>query len=175
MKRQKLFYQNFPRVVSATGNLPCLRSALVGAVLLAWALLAPGCGEVRPLPKAIEPQDYTEITYAQLLDPAAAGLAAGRKIKVPAYFWQFLDYDPDMVRDYLNLARHPVRWSRLKWFALYGSPEMRGYYDRAALDQDRANLYPIQRLEHVMVYGELSPLGPGLYLHVHNLEKIEED
>jgi hypothetical protein len=175
MKRQKSLYQNFAGLGNTLGPPPCLRSGLVATILLAWALLALGCGEVRPLPQAIEPQDYTEITYNRLLDPGAAGLGAGRKIKVSAYFWQFLDYDPDMVRDYLNLAHHPLRWLRLQWFALYGSPDMRGYYDRAALDKDRAKLYPLHRLDPVMVYGELSDLGPGLYLHVHHLEKIEED
>jgi hypothetical protein len=176
MKKKNLYYQNSAggRRPERGRNWPAFRLRLAVAVL-GWALLAWGCGEVRPLPKAIEPQDYTQITYDQLLAPGPAGLSAGRKIKVPAYFWQFLEYDPDMVRDYLNLARQPRRWYRLKWFALYGSPEMRGYYDRAALDRDRVRLYPLHRLEPVMVYGELSALGPGLYLRVHHLEKIQED
>jgi len=172
MKRHIQFYQNrvgLIRPVKGRGRAGLL---LAGAGLLVLTLLAWGCGQVRPLPATFEPQDYREITYDQLLHPDAAGLKAGQKVKVPAYFWQFIDYDPDMVRDYLNLARHPLAWPRLKWFALYGSPEMGGYYDRAALDAGREKLFPVRRLEPVMVYGELSSLGPGFYLHVIHLEKM---
>jgi len=173
MKKHIPVYQNWLGLIRPAKGL-CHPGLFLAGALLALSLLTWGCGQVRPLSGTLAPQEYQEITYDQLLHPGAAGLQAGQKVKVPAYFWQFVDYDPDMVRDYLNLARHPLSWSKLKWFALYGSPEMRGYYDRAALDADRVSLYPVRRLEPVMVYGELSALGPGLYLHVYHREKIEE-
>ncbi len=146
-------------------------------LFLVWlALIGAGaCGEVRPLPATLEPSSYAPITYEQLLDPRKAGLHAGDKVKVPAYFWDFLHYDPSMVKNYLTLARHPLTWGKLKWLALYETPEMRGYYDLAALDASRVERYKLQRLDHVMVYGELSALGQDLYLRVHHLEKIEAD
>jgi hypothetical protein len=174
MMKPTLFYQNLVDLIRPARGRRGAGVLLAGAALV-WGLLAWGCGRVLPLPASIEPQDYREITYDQLLHPDTGGLKAGDKVKVPAYFWQYVDYDPDMVRDYLNLMRHPLSWPKLKWFALYGSPELKGYYDRAALDKDREKLYPVHRLEPVMVYGQLSPLGPGLYLHVHHLEKIAED
>jgi hypothetical protein len=154
-----------------------LRPVSARLLLLAWLALALGsaCGEVRPLPPALEPPAYAPITYEQLLDPKGANLAAGQKVKVPAYFWDFLHYDPAIVKNYLTLARHPRTWGKLKWLALYESPKMRGYYDLAALDAKRTGQYKLQRLDHIMVYGELASLGKGLYLRVHHLEKIEED
>ena len=145
-------------------------------VLLAGGIiLLSACGEVRPLPAVIEPQNYTLITYEQLQNPGPPGLQAGQKVKVPAYFWEFLSYEPAMVRYYLTLARHPISWYKLQWFALYGTPDMKGYYDLAALAPAQRKLYSLKRLDHVMVYGELASLGSGLYLHVHHLEKMAED
>jgi len=137
--------------------------------------LVGGCGQLRPLPATFEPQDYTPITYQELLAGGHAGLQAGQKIRVPAYFWQFLTYDPAMVRNYLTLPRYPLRWYRLQWFATYGSPQMKGYYDLATLDKEQLRRYKLHRLDHIMVYGELSALPPGLYLRVHHIEKIEKD
>jgi hypothetical protein len=144
-------------------------------VLLGAALLLSGCGEIRPLPGVVEPTAYTPITYQQLLNPRQGSLQAGQKIKVPAYFWEFLDYDPAMVRNYLSLARHPLTWYKLRWFALYDTQELKGYYELAALDESRVQLYKLHRLDHIMVYGELAALGRGFYLRVHHLEKIEEE
>ena len=148
---------------------------LLGACLAAGLALLCACGELRPLPPAIEPQGYTAIEYQELLNPRQAGLQAGQMVRVKAYFWQFLEYDPAMVRNYLSLARHPLGWPRLRWFAVYGSEEMKGYYDLAALDASRLDMYKLKRLEPIMLYGEISSLGTGLYLHVHHIEEIRED
>jgi hypothetical protein len=151
------------------------RLYLLGAGLAACLALLSSCGELRPLPAATEPQAYAPIDYQDLLNPRQAGLQAGQLVRVQAYFWQFLDYDPAMVRNYLGLVRHPLGWHRLQWFALYGSEEMKGYYDLAALDQSRLPLYQMHRLEPIMIYGQLSSLGPGYYLQVHHLERIVKD
>ena len=148
----------------------------VQAVLLTALLLAAACGELRPLPERIELGSYAPITYQELLQPAAAGAQGGRLIKVPAYFWEFLTYDPAMVRNYLNMLGHPLSWYKLQWFGIYGNPDMTGYFDLAALDPSQRKAYlKLNRLDHVMIYGEQTPLGPGLYLRVHHIEKIEED
>jgi len=143
--------------------------------LAAGLFLGGGCGQLRPFPATLEPQDYAPIAYQDLLAPGPAGLQAGQKVKVPAYFWQFLTYDPAMVRNYLTLPRYPLRWYKLQWFATYGSQEMKGYYDLAALNEAQLHLYKLNRLDHIMLYGELSSLTPGLYLQVHHIEKIEEE
>jgi len=151
------------------------------ALLLAAALFSgASCGELRPLPVSFEAQDYTLISYSQLLDARQGGLVAGQKVRVPAYFWEFLTYDPAIVYNYLTYTQHPLEWHRLRWFATYGTPEMREYFDRAALDKDKVDKdkikgSPIKRMDHVMIYGELASLGGGLYLRVHHLDKIEED
>jgi hypothetical protein len=149
--------------------------AIFGGLLTVGVLLISACGEIRPLPPTIEPQNYTPITYQQLLAPGKANLRAGQKIRVQAYFWEFLTYDPAMVRNYLSLARHPLSWPKLRWFALYDTKEMKGYYELAALDAARVHLYKVQRMDQVLIYGELASLGSGLYLHVHHLEKVAED
>ena len=147
---------------------------LVGGLAVVLALVS-SCAELRPLPAATEPQAYTPIDYQALLHPRQAGLQDGQLVRVQAYFWQFLDYDPDMVRNYLGLVRHPLGWPRLHWFALYGSEEMQGYYDLAALDASRLHFYQLHRLEPIMIYGQLSSLGPGYYLQVHHLDKLGQD
>jgi hypothetical protein len=145
-------------------------------LLLAGCLLAAGaCGELRPVPAPIEPQAYKPIAYPDLLDPDKAGLQAGDLIRVKAYFWQYLDYDPAMVRNYLTLPRYPLRWPRLRWFATYGSEKMAGYYELAALSPEQEEQYTPKRLDPILIYGELSPLKPGVFLRVHRIEKIEED
>jgi len=159
------------------------RSWDTGSRFLAWTgllalclLLVAACGELRPPPEGFEAPAYKPIDYAELLEPVRAGLQAGELVRVKAYFWQYLDYDPAMVRNYLTLPRYPIRWYRLRWFALYGSEQMTGYYDLAALSPDQEKEYQkkIKRLDPILVYGEISRLSPGFFLRVHHLEKIEE-
>jgi hypothetical protein len=52
---------------------------------------------------------------------------------------------------------------------------MEGYYDLAALSPEQEKQYKIKRLDPILIYGELSPIKPGLFLRVHHIEKIEED
>jgi hypothetical protein len=144
-------------------------------VLAALVLWVAACGQLPPLPAQVEPESYTPITYQELVAPKTANLQAGQKIKVPAYFWEYLTYDPAMVRNYLDLLRYNVSWYRLEWFATYGTPDLQGYYDLAALDPSMVKPKQPGRLDHIMIYGELASLGPGLYLRVHRIERIEED
>jgi len=158
----------------ARGRHRPIRNVLAG--LLTALLLAASCGEVRPLPPRVDLEAYEPINYQDLLRPAATGLQPGRTIKVPAYFWEFLSYDPVMVRNYLNMLGHPLSWPKLQWFATYGAADMKGYFDLAAMDPTQKKAYPkLKRLDHIMIYGELAPLGPGLYLRVHHIDKIGED
>jgi hypothetical protein len=145
-------------------------------ILLVWlglVWLAAGCGELRPRPAALELDSYKPIDYQELLAGGAA-LTPGQKVRVKAYFWQFLNYDPAMVRNYLTLPRYPVRWYELQWFATYGSEDMRGYFDLAALESDLAIRYKPRRLEPVLLYGEVCSLAPGCFLQVHHLERLGE-
>ncbi|MBI4794930.1 MAG: hypothetical protein HY790_03670 [Deltaproteobacteria bacterium] len=73
------------------------------------------------------------------------------------------------------MLRHPLSWPYLEWFATYGTSDMQGYYDLAALDPSLVKANKPRRLDHIMIYGELASLGPGLYLRVHRIERIEED
>jgi hypothetical protein len=160
-----------------------LRSHSGGARLMTWlgvALLAgclvwlSACGELRPVPVGFEAPAYKPIEYQALLHPGPAGLKAGDLVQVRAFFWQDLEYDPAIVRNYLTLPRYPVRWYNLVWFATYGSDRMTGYYDLAAMSPEQAKQYKLKRLDHILVYGELSRLGRGVFLQVHHLEKIDE-
>lgn len=147
----------------------------LGVALLAGCLLvAAACGELRPVPVQFNPLAYKPIEYQALLHPDQAGLKAGDLVQVRAYFWQYLTYDPAPVRNYLTLPRYPIRWYQLEWFATYGTERMTGYYDLAALSPAQAEQYQFKRLDHIQVYGELSPLRPGVFLQVHHLEKVEE-
>lgn len=167
------------RTGNQTGGIPPWSRTRAGGALVAlftglvWFLAA--CGQLPPLPAQVELETYAPITYEELLAPDAAKLQAGQKIKVPAYYWQFLTYDPAIVRDYLDMIRHPLSWYKLQWFATYGAPDMRGYFDLAALDPSQKKAYQLHRLDHIMIYGELASLGPGLYLRVHHIARIEED
>lgn len=147
----------------------------LGVVFLGGLLSLCACGELRPRPAAFEPQNYAPIEYQDLLAPRQAGLQPGQKIRVKAYFWQYLDYDPAMVRNYLTLPRYPIRWYQLRWFATYGADNLTGYYDLAAVTPEQAEDYRLKRLDPVLLYGELSRLGPGLYLQVFHIEKVSED
>ncbi len=161
------------------GGIPQRRGSRVGRCIVTlftgMVLLLAACGRLPPLPGQVESKAYSPIVYQELLAPGAARLQAGQKIKVPAYFWEFLSYDPATVRNYLNMIGHPLSWPRLEWFATYGTPDLKGYFDLAALDPALKKALPLHRLDHIMIYGELAPLGPGLYLRVHRIEKIEED
>jgi hypothetical protein len=147
---------------------------LLNLLLALWLLGVSACGEIRPVPAPIDPEAYKPIAYQDLLHPDQAGLQAGELVRVKAYFWQYLTYDPAMVRNYLTLPRYPIRWYQLQWFALYGSEHMTGYYDLAAMSPEQAEKFKaIKRMDPILIYGELSPLKPGVYLQVHHLEKIE--
>ena len=150
-------------------------SGWLGAILLCGLLGFPACGELRPHPAAFDPQAYTPIAYRDLLAPGPAGLQAGQQVRVQAYFWQYLEYDPAMVWNYLTLFRYPIRWYQLKWFAIYDTADLTGYYDLAAITPEQADRYKFKRLDPVMLYGELARLGQGLYLQVFHIEKIAED
>jgi hypothetical protein len=144
-------------------------------ILLAALVGLAACGELRPHPAAFDPQVYTPIDYKDLLAPGPAGLQPGQKVRVQAYFWQYLNYDPAMVPNYLTLLRYPVRWYQLQWFATYGTADLTGYYDLAAMTPEQADTYKLKRLDPVMLYGELARLGPGLFLQVFYIEPIAED
>ena len=150
-------------------------SGWLGVILLCSLLGFAACGELRPHPAVFEPQTYTPIAYRDLLAPGPAGLQAGQRVRVQAYFWQYLEYDPALVRNYFTLLRYPVRWYQLQWFATYDTADMTGYYDLAAVTPEQAEQYKLKRLDPVMLYGELARLGPGLYLQVFHIEKIAED
>lgn len=146
-----------------------------GLCLAGCLMLASACGELRPLPEGIDAPAYKPIDYQDLLDAAKAGLKDGELVRVKAFFWQYLTYDPAMVRNYLTLPRYPIRWYRLQWFAIYGSEQMTGYYDLAAMSPEQTEEYKkIKRMDPILIYGELSPLRPGVFLRVHHIEKIEE-
>jgi len=147
----------------------------LGVILLCSLLGFAACGELRPHPAVFEPQTYTPIAYRDLLAPGPAGLQAGQRVRVQAYFWQYLEYDPALVRNYFTLLRYPVRWYQLQWFATYDTADMTGYYDLAAVTPEQAEQYKLKRLDPVMLYGELARLGPGLYLQVFHIEPIAED
>jgi hypothetical protein len=144
-------------------------------LLLSGLLLVCACGELRPLPAAVDPQEYTPIEHQELLAPGQPGLHEGQKVRVKAFFWQLLEYDPAIIRNYLTLPRYPIRWYELRWFATYGSEDMHGYYDLAAMTPEQEKLYQLKRLDPILIYGEMLPLKPGLYLQVHHIAKIAED
>ena len=144
-------------------------------VLVLLVELGQGCGYIRPVPEGWNPEDYTPITYEQILAPRKAGLTPGQKVSVAGYFWQYLDYDPFMMSNYLTLARQPRAWSRLRWASLYHTPQMQGYCDRLALTREQQQDWQLRRLEHVRVFGQLAPLGMGvLYLQVHHIARLDQ-
>jgi len=146
-----------------------------GVIMLCSLLGFSACGELRPHPAVFEPEAYKPIAYRDLLAPGPAGLEAGQKVRVRAYFWQYLNYDPAIVPNYLTLLRYPVRWYQLQWFATYDTADLTGYYDLAAVTPEQAEQYKLKRLDPIMLYGELARLGPGLYLQVFHIEKIAEE
>ncbi|MGQ9688386.1 MAG: hypothetical protein ACUVXF_06315 [Desulfobaccales bacterium] len=147
---------------------------LVPAFLLLLTAGVWGCGHIRPVPEGFEPAHYQAVSLEQLRAPRPSGLLPGQKVRVDGYFWQFLDYDPCVVPNYLTMVRQPLAWSRLRWAAMYESASMHGYYDRLALNQEQQRDWKLKRLEPVRVFGELAPLGFGaLYLRVHHFERLE--
>ena len=152
-------------------------SGPLGAVLILLLALLPGgsagCRHLPAAPEGFNPEDYKPVTLEQLQDPRRAGLLKGQRVSVAGYFWQYLDYDPFMVARYLAVARHPVAQSRLRWAALYDSPQMQGYYDRLVLTPEQRREWNLKRLEHVRVYGQLDNLEFGfLYLQAHHLDRL---
>lgn len=142
-------------------------------IFLLGMLWEAACGQVRPVPSAWVPDDYTPIEYSQL-QTGDRTLTAGQRVRCRAYFWQFLVYDPAPGYYYFDQLRYPLSWGSLEWFALYGSPDMRGYYDRAAMDHLQRINYQLKRLDPIILYGELVPLGGRqVYLRVHHIQKDE--
>ncbi len=150
-------------------------SGWLGVMLLCGLFGLSACGELRPHPVSFDPQAYTPIAYHDLLAPGPSGLKSGQKVRVQAYFWQYLDYDPAMVRNYLTLLRYPIRWYQLQWFSTYDTADLTGYFDLAAVTPEQADRYKLKRLDPVMLYGELARLGPGFYLQVFHIEPIAAD
>ncbi len=152
-------------------------SGQLGAVLILLLALLPGgaagCRHLPAAPEGFNPEDYKPVTLEQLQDPRRAGLSKGQRVSVAGYFWQYLEYDPFMVARYLAVARHPVAQGRLRWAALYGSPQMQGYYNRLVLTPEQRREWDLKRLEHVRVYGQLDNLEFGfLYLQAQHLDRL---
>jgi hypothetical protein len=158
------------------GRAPRRRGLLWMALVLLLASESLGCGHIRPVPEGFNPEQYNPVTIEQLQAPRRAGLTSGQKVRVEGFFWQYLEYDPRMVANYLTMARQPLAWSRLRWAALYRDSSMRGYYNRLALTRIQKGQWDLKRLEPVRVFGQLAPLGFGtLYLQVHHIERLETD
>jgi hypothetical protein len=159
--------------VKLPGRLPAGGGKLLVLLLVVLAMTA-GCGHIPPAPEGFDPESYTPITYDQLLSPGPAGLGAGQKVAVEAYFWQYLTYDPAPPARYLALAGNPLGWRRMRWASLYRVPQMQGYYDRLVLDEHQKRDFRLKRLERVRVYGEMAALSLGvLYLRVHQVDRLE--
>lgn len=155
---------------------PLARGRLLVLILVLLVELSQGCGSIRPVPEGWNPGDYKPITYEQIMAPRKAGLSPGQKVSVTGYFWQYLDYDPFMVPNYLTLARQPRAWSRLYWASLYRTPQMQGYCDRLALTLEQQRDWQFKRLEHVRVYGQIASLGFGvLYLQAHHIDRLDQE
>lgn len=151
---------------------------LAGFLVLVAALISIllcGCC-YRPVSARWEPGTYRPASVKDLLEPKQAGLASGEKVRVEAYFWEFLSYDPAMVHNYLTLLRHPISWPCLEWFSVYGTAQMREFFDRVAMDREQRRASDLKRLDHVAIYGELASMGGDLlYLRVNRVQKLEEE
>lgn len=147
------------------------------APTLLWFLLliTGACGQVRPVPPELHLAAYTPLALERL-QRQAPGLQAGQLVRVQAYFWEFLSYDPVPQHYYLNNLRHLRRWRDLEWFALYQDAAMHGYFDLAAMSYEQRLQFQPTRLEPLLLYGELVPMGGGrLYLQTHHLERVVVD
>ena len=148
-----------------------------GGVLVLLLTLLPGlgssCRHAPPVTEAFHPGEYTPVTIEQLQAPQKAGLTPGQKVSVEGYFWQYLEYDPFMVAQYLALARHPIAESRWRWASLYNSSQLQGYFDRLALGRALRDM-DLKRLEHVRIYGRLAHLPFGiLYLQAQHVNRLD--
>ncbi len=151
-----------------------------GGVLVLLLTLLPGlgssCRHAPPVAEGFHPQEFTPVTIEQLQAPQKAGLAPGQKVSVEGYFWQYLEYDPYPVPQYLARARHPVAESRWRWASLYNSPQLQGYFDRLALSGNLRRALELKRLEHVRIYGRLAHLPFGiLYLQAQQVDRLDEE
>ncbi|MBM4285899.1 MAG: hypothetical protein FJ128_11735 [Deltaproteobacteria bacterium] len=151
----------------------------IGRALLWWlALLGTcclfACSAPLTAPADFEAGAYQPISYEDLLTPTR--LTPNQKVVAPAYFWQELAYDPLMLRQYAHRAGQPRAWRQVRFYAVYGSPQMRGYFNRVVMTPEQARAAEVKRLDHLRLFGEVGALGgEGLYLRVHRLEKIEEE
>jgi hypothetical protein len=144
-------------------------------VLLFGILPLTACGSMKPVPAPFNPADYTPIDFA-LLQRDSSSLHAGQLVRCQAYFWQFLTHDPAPQYYYFNQLRYPFSWGELEWFALYANADMTGYFDRGVMSHPQLLEFNLKRLEPLIIYGELVPLGGSkLYLQVHHLERFSLD
>lgn len=144
------------------------------AGLLVTVALTMGCGRLGQVPARFVPDDYQEVSLAQLRNPAAARTLVGRQVRFEAFFWEYVHYDPAMLSNYALLARHPWGWWNLRWASLYESPRMQGFYDRLALDVGQEAQFRPRRLTRLMIYGEVLPLGSSLtYVRLHQAQELE--
>lgn len=152
------------------------KSQVLGMGLFLSALLACGCGHIGGVPGTFRPQEYTEVTLSQLRQPAEAEKLKGRLVKFSAFFWEFVHYDPAMLRNYGMLAGHPLSWWSLSWAALYETERMTGFYDRLAVDRQQKDRLKLRRLAPLTIYGEVAPMGSGLtYVRLHQVEERRSD
>ena len=143
-------------------------------VLLFGILPLTACGSMKPVPAEFTPTAYTPINFDQLLHDSS--LQAGELVRVEAFFWQFLTYDPAPEYYYFNQLHYPRHWGDLEWFALYEKADMKGYYDRGAMSHMQRLQFDPKRLDHLIIYGEMVPMGGSkLYLLVHRLEHVKID
>jgi hypothetical protein len=146
-------------------------SRLVPLIILALLLLT-ACGTIKPVPANFDPSAYTPIDFELLLTPQSSSLHSGQLIRCQAFFWEFLTYDPAPRYYYFNQLRYPVSWRDLEWFALYKDSDLKGYFDRGVMSYAQRLEFKPKRLEPLIIYGELVPLGGSqLYLQVHHLER----
>lgn len=147
---------------------------LLQALLLCVGLLS-ACGQVRPLPPEMDLAAYSPIALEQLRR-GSPDLKAGDRVRLQAYFWEFLSYDPVPQHYYLNQLRYLRHWGDLEWFALYQEPTLRGYFDLATMSAEQRRQFAPKRLEPLILFGELVNLGGGrLYLQTHHLERLVLD
>jgi hypothetical protein len=160
-------------LVVSPGKWPGKKAGLAVLLFVLLFGLAGGCRHLPTTPEGINPEDYTPVSLDQLREPHRAGLAEGQRVRVDGFFWQYLEYDPFMAARYLAMARHPREQGSRRWAALYGSSQMRDYYDRLVLTWDQQQDMHLRRLEGVRVYGQLTSLGFGiLYLQAHQVDRL---
>jgi hypothetical protein len=163
------------RLMTDTDGRPLIRVIWVLLFLLLPGLEA-GCRHAQPVTGVFNPREYTPVTIEQLQAPKQSGLLPGQKVSVEGFFWQYLEYDPFAVPEYLALVRRPLLESRWRWASLYASPQLQGYFDRLALSRKGLRELDLKRLEHVRIYGRLAHLPFGiLYLQAQHVERLDEE